>query len=60
MNIKQAETIKTQEEARQFAIDWQLWSSEQNMSELAEWQQVLTDLALNFNLVEEFEENRII
>ena len=55
-------TIKTQEEARQFAIDWQSWASEQSLSygELAGWGEVLSVLAEKFDLVEEFKENGII
>jgi hypothetical protein len=54
--------IKTEEEARQYAIDWQNWASEQNLSydELAEWQGIFTELAEKFNLVDEFKENGII
>ena len=37
MQIKQAKNIKTQEEARQFAIDWQQWASERAMS----WEDVV-------------------
>lgn len=57
-----ADAIKTQEEARQFAIDWQNWTSEQNLSyrELAEYGAIFTDLAIKFDLVGEFTENGII
>ena len=53
--------IKTKEEARQYAIDWQKWASEQNLSygELAEWGDIFSILALKFNLQEEFRENGI-
>lgn len=69
MNIKQAATIKTQNEARQFAIDWQYWFSEQNeigkeptlyQSDLVDWQVVFEKLAKQFDLVDEFRENGII
>lgn len=55
-------TIETKEEARQYAIDWQQWVSEQNLSlgELAEWHDIFTELAERFDLREEFEENGII
>jgi hypothetical protein len=58
----QKQTPKTQEQARQYAIDWQNWASENKMymSELIEWQQIFLDLAINFGLVAEFEENGII
>ncbi len=54
--------INTQGEARQYAIDWQEWASEQNLSygELAEWQDVFEKIAVRFGLVEEFKENGII
>jgi len=55
-------TITTQEEARQFAMDFQVWVSEQSLSygELSEWDNVLTDLARDYDLLEEFRENGII
>ena len=55
-------TIKTQAEARQFAIDWQNWASDQRLSygELAVWLDILSGLAERFDLVEEFKENGII
>ena len=54
--------LTTAEQAREYAIDWQHWASEQNLSyaELAEWAEALRGLALDFDLVEEFEENGII
>lgn len=54
--------ITTADEARQYAIDWQNWSSEQSLSygELAEWQTIFTELAFRFDLRDEFRENGII
>ena len=54
--------INTREEARQYAIDWQNWASEAKMSyeELLEWQSEMRDVALNWGLQEDFEENGII
>ena len=54
--------ITTQDEARQYAIDWQKWVADQNLfyGELAEWQYKLAELAKRFDLTEEFEENGII
>ncbi len=54
--------ITTQEEARQYAIDWQNWASEQNLSygEMADWASYFQNLAEKFNLIEEFKENGII
>lgn len=54
--------IKTAEEARQYAIEWEHWQSEQSLSysELAEWQAIFETLADKFDLTEEFKENGII
>ncbi|MFA5240426.1 MAG: hypothetical protein WC476_12070 [Phycisphaerae bacterium] len=54
--------IKTPEEARQLAIDWQQWQSKRSMSmkEAAEWAGYFRTLAKKFNLVREFKENGII
>jgi len=54
--------IKTTAEATSYAIDWQNWASNQNLSyaELAEWQEVFTKLAIKFDLQDEFKENGII
>jgi len=54
--------IKTAEEARQYAIDWQNWQCNEKISygEYHKWQTILTDLATRFNLTEEFKENGII
>lgn len=56
------QNIKTQEEARQYAIDWQAEFSTRKVSmiELVDEQAELLDLALNFGLYEEFKENGII
>jgi len=53
---------KTKEEAIQYAIDWQQWASEQNLSygELVEWQCHFEEIAKKFDLTEEFKENAII
>lgn len=54
--------INTKEEAREFAIEWQKWASEQilYLSELFEWQNFFAELARRFDLIEEFKENGII
>ena len=54
--------INTAEEARQYAIEWQSWASEQSLSygELAEWGDIFRELATKFDLLEEFNENGII
>lgn len=56
------QTPTTQAEARQYAIDWQQWASEQNLSlgELIEWQSVFSTIAQKFDLQDEFIENGII
>ena len=54
--------IKTREEARQYAIKWQLQTSDKKMylSELQEWADYFEGLANKFDLTEEFKENGII
>ena len=54
--------ITTQEEARQFAIDWQNWASGESLDymTLGKWQTIFIDLAEEFDLTEEFKENGII
>lgn len=55
-------TITNKEDARQYAIDWQHWASEQSLSfgELYDWQSLFRRLADRYNLTEEFKENGII
>ena len=54
--------VATAEEARQLAIEWQHWASEQALSigQLTEWQAYFANIALTFNLTDEFKENGII
>ena len=54
--------IKSIEEARDKAIEWQKWQSNENLSygELIEWQDYFSTLAKRFGLEEEFKENGII
>jgi hypothetical protein len=54
--------LKTEEEAKDYAIKWQKWVSEQNLSymELVHWQEYWNAIGHNFNLLEEFKENGII
>lgn len=54
--------IETRDEAVEYAIDWQNWQAEQSMSwgELAEWQELLAQLAERFGLSDEFKENGLI
>jgi hypothetical protein len=63
MKIEDLKNIRTMEDIRNFAIDWQYWVSEQNLSyeELNKWQTVFIDLADEYTeLLEEFKENGII
>ena len=59
--MKRKKTM-TKEDARQEAIDWQYWASEQSLSygELAEYADYFGKLARKFGLTEEFRENGII
>ncbi len=54
--------IKTKEEARSKAIDFQSWQSAQALSyeEVANWGTYFSNLASKFGLVDEFSENGII
>ena len=62
MIIKEVAEATTAEQARQYAIDWQSWQSEQSLSygELAKWQGVFNPLAGKFGLEEEFKENGVL
>jgi len=62
------QTPKTAEQARQYAIEWQQWFSEQNMigkkptlftSDLVEWQAEFERIGKEFDLLDEFRENGI-
>jgi hypothetical protein len=61
MDIKK-EDIKTSQDARNKAIEYQSWASEQSLSysEIAEYQSIFLEIAKEFNLEEEFKENGII
>lgn len=62
MKMKAIESITTEDEARQVAIDWQHWYGlkDHYMSELADWNDYFETLANKFDLTEEFKENGII
>lgn len=62
MTLKDINKVTSQDEARQIAIDWQNWESEQSSSygDLIEYAVYFNELATKFNLVEEFKENGII
>ena len=64
MDIETVKQAKTQEEARQFAIEWSTmdfgeWGNV-SWGEIAKWTEVFTELAVKFDLTEEFRENGII
>lgn len=50
------------EAARQEAIDWQMWASDQNLSygEMADYMAHFESLARRYGLMKEFRENAII
>lgn len=54
--------IETSEQARNKAIEYQSWASEQSLSyeEIILWDKYFLSLANHFNLHEEFSENGII
>lgn len=62
MKMKAITTIKTEDEARQLAIDWQEWQSEQSLSwqDLINWETYFEAVGKKFNLTDEFKENGII
>lgn len=62
MKVKDIAAIETADEARQEAIDWQNWMSENHVSygELANWAGYFETLANKFDLTEEFKDNGII
>lgn len=62
MKLKAISKVKTKEEARGLAIEWQNMVISQSLSygELAIYQDYFETLAEKFNLIEEFKENCII
>lgn len=54
--------VNSQDSARQFAIHYQEWASEQNLSysALVAHGRLLEELAKSYNLTDEFRENGII
>ena len=62
MKVKSISKIKTENEARQIAIDWQIWASKKDLSysEISQWQNYFKKIADKFNLKDEFVENGII
>ena len=62
MKLPDIDTIKTAEQARELALDWQDWQADHALSysELAEYEYYFVDLAKKFDLYAEFNENGII
>ena len=62
MELKKIEEIKTEEKAREIAVNFQSWASEESLSyeELNNYSGYFEELAEKFNLTEEFKENGII
>jgi len=60
--VKSISQVKTKDEARTMAIDFQNWASEQNLSysEISNYQNYFEELGKKFKLTEEFKENAII
>lgn len=60
--LKPVEDVYDASEARQWAVDWQNWASEQSLSlgELQYFNEYFKKLGERFNLTEEFAENGII
>lgn len=58
----QKQNITTQEQARQFAIDWQANQANEALSweEVSIWQEYFTTLGKAYDLLEEFQEEGII
>jgi hypothetical protein len=54
--------IKNKQEARNLAIDWQNWQSEQSLSygEVTNFQTYFKNLGKRFGLIREFKENAIV
>lgn len=62
MKMRTINTIKSKEEARQIAIDYQTWANKRSMTytDISQWQGYFETLARKFNLVKEFKENGIV
>jgi hypothetical protein len=62
MEMIDIKDIKSKEEARQLAIDWQIWQTEESlyMSEVAEWADYFTEVGHRFGLTREYKQNGII
>lgn len=62
MNKLKVYCASTRDEAREYAIEWQQWLSEQSLSygELAEWYEIFKKLGYKYGLSDEFKKNGVI
>lgn len=62
MRIPRISSVKSEDQARDIAIDWQVSWQDHNYSygELIEWQEFFETIGKRFNLIDEFKENGII
>jgi hypothetical protein len=62
MKLKDIKKVKSEDEARQIAIDWANWVANNSLSygELIEFWNYFAKLAKKFHLEEEFKENGIL
>ena len=62
MKLPDIKEVKRKDQARQLAIDWQNWQSDQSLSfgEIARYTEYFAKLAVRFHLKLEFKENGII
>lgn len=62
MRIPRISSVKSEDQARNIALDWQVWQQDNSMymSEVIEWQEFFEAIGKRFNLTDEFKENGII
>lgn len=63
MKMRSLDSIKSEDEAHEYALDWQTSlqdGPDMSYGELAVWQAHFEELAIKFNLTDEFKENAII
>lgn len=60
--LKQIKGIKTKDQARSFAVNWQNWQSKQIFTwyDNITWQYEMKKIGRKFGLIREFKENGII
>lgn len=56
------EELKTADDAREHAQEWQAWTANNAMSymELADWEDYFREIAKKFDLTDEFKENGVL